>query len=167
MNEPTTNENIMTVKQAATYLNLSNVRILGLFKEGKLKGTKTTIAGTNIQQVQLDAASVRSYTKGSRSSTSSHKSGGGHGGGKTSGKDKFVGRRTIRAVLSHARLELLQVHVYSVVVKIGMIPYRFTVRQHSNKGYSVMKGADIIGDFDENGRERALTLLADQIGQYL
>lgn len=162
------NEDIMTVKQAATYLGLSNVRILGLFKEGKLSGTKGFIEGTNIVQVQLSAASVRSYTKsGSRASTSSHKSSGGKSGAGKNGQDKFVGRRTIRAVLSHARLELLQVHVYSVVVKIGMIPYRFTVRQHSNKGFSVMKGADIIGDFDENGRERALTLLADQIGQYL
>lgn len=51
----------MTVKQAAYELGLSRVRILGLVKQGKLVGTKSKIAGTDIPQVLIDAASVRSY----------------------------------------------------------------------------------------------------------
>jgi hypothetical protein len=51
----------MTTKQAATFLNLSRVRVLGLAKQGKLVATKGVIAGTTIPQVLFDAESVKSY----------------------------------------------------------------------------------------------------------
>jgi hypothetical protein len=51
----------MSTKQAATYLNLSRVRVLGLGKQGRLVSHKGKIAGTEIPQVLFDAESVRNY----------------------------------------------------------------------------------------------------------
>jgi len=54
--------NTVTVKAATEQLGLSRVRVLGLYKQGKLVGTKSTTDGTSIPQVLLDRKSVESYT---------------------------------------------------------------------------------------------------------
>lgn len=60
---------MITVKQAAEILNLSRVRILGMFKQGKLEGTKGNIAGTTIPQILLSETSVRNYVPSRSSGT--------------------------------------------------------------------------------------------------
>lgn len=59
--DKTSSGDTMSVKDAAKVLDLSRVRVLGLYKTGQLTGTKGKVEGTDIPQVRLDRASVENY----------------------------------------------------------------------------------------------------------
>lgn len=51
----------VTVREASEMLNLSRVRILGLVKQGVLKGEKEFVSGTNIPIVRIEKSSLSNY----------------------------------------------------------------------------------------------------------